>query len=321
MSHQESITSKPLPHSLMRKSPDKVVLVTGANGLLGQKVVDVFAPHFTVVATDLIRESVRPLDNARYHPLDITDKAAVKDLFTDLEPDILVNCAAYTDVDRAEEERETAWQVNAAAVKKMARLLRRMGTKFVQVSTDYIFDGTDGPYDESARPEPVNYYGTSKLAAENELKASGIDHVIIRTNVLYGAAEQVSKNFVLWVMDSLRAGEKIQVVDDQYNNATLANGLAECIAIACVMNARGVYHYAGTDLINRYEFALKIAQFFGFNADLITPCKTEELNQLAARPRKSGLITDKVVENLSIQLYDTQAGLQQVEKDVQQCEI
>jgi len=305
----------------MSVQTDKLILVTGANGLLGQKVVDVFSPHFRVLATGQEEESVRALSNAKYEQLDITDKQEMKECFQSREPDIVVNCAAYTNVDRAEEERKKAWQVNAAAVKKMVRVLRRLETKFVQISTDYIFDGTDGPYDESARPEPINYYGTSKLAAENEVKASGIDHIILRTNVLYGAAESVNSNFVLWVMKSLEESTPIRVVDDQYNNATLANGLAECIAIACVMNVHGVYNYAGTDLINRYEFALKIADFFGYDTDLITPCKTEELNQRAERPRKSGLITDKVVNNLHIQLYDTEAGLQQVEKDLQQCEI
>ncbi|MBS1272488.1 MAG: dTDP-4-dehydrorhamnose reductase [Candidatus Marinimicrobia bacterium] len=305
----------------MSAQSEKRILVTGANGLLGQKVVDAFAPHFRVIATGREEKSVRPLTSATYQQLDITDKPAMKECFQSYEPEIVVNCAAYTDVDQAEVEKKVAWQVNAAAVKKMVRVLRRIGTKFVQISTDYIFDGTSGPYDESARPEPINYYGTSKLAAENEVKASGIEHLILRTNVLYGAAESVNSNFVLWVMQSLENNTPIRVVDDQYNNATLANGLAECIAIACVMNVHDVYNYAGTDLINRYEFALKIADYFDYDADLITPCKTEELNQHADRPRKSGLITDKVVKNLHIQLYDTEAGLRQVEKDLQQCEI
>ncbi|MCF7802740.1 MAG: dTDP-4-dehydrorhamnose reductase [Candidatus Marinimicrobia bacterium] len=305
----------------MSMQTDKQVLVTGANGLLGQKVVDAFKPHFSVIATGLEKQSVRSIDPASYQRLDLTDHDQLKDCFDEYRPDIVVNCAAYTDVDGAENEKETAWQVNALAVKRMVRILRRMGTKFVQISTDYIFSGEDGPYDESARPEPVNYYGTSKLAAENEIKASGIDHVIFRTNVLYGAAESITPNFVLWVMKSLEENEPIQVVDDQINNATLANGLAECIAIGCVMNAKGVYNYAGTDLINRYEFALKIADYFGYNVDLISPCKTKDLNQTAERPLRSGLLTDKVVKNLHIQLYDTEAGLQQVEKDLQQCEI
>jgi len=304
-----------------QKNTNKTVIVTGANGLLGQKTVETFAPHFNVIATSVEPEPVLDIESVEYRGLDITEFDAMKEFFDDYEPDILVNCAAYTNVDGAEKQKETAWRVNAMAVKKMAHQLRRKNTKFVQISTDYIFNGDDGPYSETDRPDPVNYYGTSKLAAENEIKASGIDHLIIRTNVLYGAANQIKNNFVLWVIKSLENHQPIRVVDDQINNATLANGLAECIMMGCVMNARGVYNYAGTDLISRYEFAQKIAEYFGYNVDLIEPCKTADLNQAAPRPLNSGLQTDKVVRDLHIRLYDTRAGLKQVEKDLQQCEI
>ena len=167
----------------------------------------------------------------------------------------------------------------------------------------------------------MNYYGTSKLAAENAVKASGIEYLIVRTNVLYGAAPGIKNNFVLWVIKSLENHRNIRVVDDQFNNPTLADGLAECLMMAVVMNARGVYNYAGTDLNNRYEFALQIADYFGYEKSLISPCKTSDLNQAAPRPMKSGLITDKVVNDLHIRLYDTRAGLKQVEKDLKQCEI
>ncbi len=303
------------------KNANKTVIVTGANGLLGQKVVETFAPHFNVVATGIEPKPVLDIESVEYRALDLTDFDAMKTFFDGYSPDILINCAAYTNVDGAEEERETAWQVNTMAVKKMAHQLRRKNAKFVQISTDYIFNGENGPYSEKDRPEPINYYGTSKLASENEIKASGIDHLIIRTNVLYGAANHVKNNFVLWVINSLENHQHIRVVDDQINNATLANGLAECIMMGCVMNARGVYNYAGTDLISRYEFAHKIADYFGYDTDLIEPCKTADLDQAAPRPLNSGLTTDKVVRDLHIRLYDTRAGLKQVEKDLKQCEI
>lgn len=306
---------------MSKKNSNKTVLITGANGLLGQKTVNTFAEHFGVLATDIQSPPATSTTGAEYHSLNLTDFAALKKFLDDRAPDILVNCAAYTNVDGAESDRETAWNVNAMAVKKMCHILRRKKTKFIQISTDYIFDGQNGPYDEGARPDPLNYYGTSKLAAENAVKASGIDYLIVRTNVLYGAAPGVKNNFVLWVKTSLENHQKIRVVDDQVNNATLANGLAECLLMACVMNARGVYNYAGTDLINRYVFAQKIADYFGYDKSLISPCKTADLNQPAPRPLNSGLITDKVVNDLHIRLYDTRAGLKQVEKDLKQCEI
>jgi len=300
---------------------DKTVVVTGANGLLGQKVVGEFQPHFNVIATGLEPEPVVTWDDANYRQLDITDYDSVKTLLDESEPAFVVNCAAFTDVDGAEEKKETAWAINATAVKKMVRLLRRKQTKFVQISTDYVFDGVSGPYSEKDRPSPINYYGTSKLAADNAVIASGVDHLIFRTNVLYGAAKQVH-NFVLWVIRSLRAQKAISVVDDQVGNPTLANGLAHAILMGCVMNARGIFNYAGSEMLDRYTFALQIAGHFSLDESLITPCKTEELDQLvASRPRSSGLKTEKVVEELHIRLYDTKSGLTQVEKDLQQCEI
>lgn len=303
------------------KPAKKRAVIIGANGLLGQKVVDAFAPHFRVIATGREDAPVRDLPNVEYIRLDLLDYRRVKDFFADIQPHFVVNCAAFTDVDGAEDNRKIARKVNATAVKKMVQVLRRVDSKFVQISTDYIFNGTNGPYRENSRPNPVNYYGQTKWEAENAIKASGIDYLIFRTNVLYGVADKVGQNFVLWVLQSLGDEKEIHVVDDQINNPTLANGLAEGILLGCVMNARGVYHYAGTELVSRYEFAYRIAEHFGLSTELIHPCTTAELQQTAPRPLQSGLITDKVVEELHIRLYDLCAGLKQVEKDLQKCEI
>lgn len=306
---------------MVQEKSNKKVVVTGANGLLGQKVVEAFAPHFTVVATGYEPEPVFGVDAVKYLPLDITDYTGTKHFLSETNPDIVVNCAAYTNVDKAEQEKDLARKINAAAVRKMAQVLRRLKAKFVHISTDYIFDGTDGPYDESQRPSPVNYYGQTKWEAENGVIASGVDHLIFRTNVLYGVANNVGSNFVLWVIKSLEEQKQIRVVDDQINNPTLANGLAEAILIGCVMNANGIYNYAGTDLVTRYEFARKIAKYFQLPVENITTCSTEDLGQEAPRPLHSGLVTDKVVRDLHIRLYDILAGLKQVEKDLQKCEI
>lgn len=300
---------------------EKSVIITGANGLLGQKVVEEFAPHFQVVATGLEAEPAQQWEGTEYQRMDITDTDSLSDLVSAVRPAVVINCAAYTDVDGAESEKETAWAVNAAAVKKMVRVLRRKEIKFVQISTDYVFDGTDGPYSEKDRPSPVNYYGTTKLAGDNAVIASGIDHLIFRTNVLYGVIPG-GNNFVLWIIKSLRDGKAIRVVDDQVNNPTLADGLAHAILMGCVMNARGIFHYGGSELMDRYTFALRIAEHFQLDSSLISPCKTGDLEQLVAdRPRKSGLKTEKVVHDLHITLYDTNSGLTQVEKDLKQCEI
>jgi dTDP-4-dehydrorhamnose reductase len=214
-----------------------------------------------------------------------------------------------TNVDACETEREMCWKVNVEGVENLIEAAKRSDTKVIHVSTDYVFDGKAGPYTEDDRPEPLSYYGKSKLASENALRRSGIPFVIARTMVLYGFAPGVKPNFALWLIENLEKRKKVTVVDDQIGNPTLVDDLAYGLIQAFEMERTGIYHIAGRDIVSRYEFALKLAKVFDLDPLLITPIKTASLHQPAPRPLKSGLLTLKAEVELGYKPSTVEQGL------------
>jgi len=250
------------------------------------------------------------LQSAGYEQVDITSKKDVKRLVHTVEPDVIVNCAAFTNVDACETERELAWKINVGGVEHLIEVARRNNARIVHVSTDYIFDGKSGPYDELSRPEPLSYYGKSKLASENVLRSAGIHFVIARTMVLYGYAVGVKANFALWLVQSLQAKQTVRIVDDQIGNPTLVDDLAYGLLRAVELGKTGIFHIAGREITSRYEFALRLARVFGLDESLILPIKTASLKQPAARPLKSGLITLKAEVELGYKPSSIEHGLE-----------
>jgi len=287
------------------------VLVFGANGLLGQKVADLLVRGTPASVTLSSFESapVRPMEPAEYVQADITSKKDVKQAVAHAEPDVIINCAAITNVDACETERETAWKVNVGGVEHIIEAARRTGATIVHVSSDYIFDGKNGPYTEDDRPEPLSYYGKTKLAGENSLRASGMNYLIARTMILYGFAAGVKQNFALWLIQSLEKQTPVRIVDDQLGNPTLADDLAYGLLRGVELGRTGVYNIAGRDIVSRYEFAVRIARAFSLDASLISPVKTAQLRQPAHRPLKSGLITLKAEVELGIHPSTIEQGL------------
>ena len=164
----------------------KKILVVGSNGLLGQKMTELLlrgSPHSVVLSSIEPRPAVS-YQAVEYLQLDITSKKDVKQAFAAAEPDVVINCAGMTNVDACETEREATWKINVGGVENLAESARSHGTMVVHVSTDYVFDGKSGPYNEEDRPNPLSYYGKSKLASENVLRAAGVPFVIARTMVL-----------------------------------------------------------------------------------------------------------------------------------------
>jgi len=285
------------------------IMITGCNGLLGQKLVAQFDGNFEVLGVDLGEKSVLEGENFQYLKLDITKRKEVKKAILDFKPEFIINCAAYTDVDGCERNKSLCWEVNVGGVENLIYAGKKVGAKIIHLSTDYVFNGKRGSYTEEDQPDPINYYGKSKLASENAIKASGIDYVIIRTAVLYGKAIGVAPNFVTWLLEKLRKGEKVNIVDDQFGNPTLADNLASGIRKMVSMDASGLYHLAGREVIDRYNFALKIAQIFNLDESLINRVKTDQLNQLAKRPLMAGLVVEKVQEELGVKLLNVEEGL------------
>lgn len=280
----------------------KRVLIIGANGLVGQKLTEIFSHdrRFDLLISARQSEAYNQAASFGYVQLDASHLATVKELVWNFSPEIIINAAAYTDVDGCEREKELSWKANVTAVENLVAASRLVGARVIHISTDYVFDGKAGPYDETAIPNPLSYYGKEKLASENAVRASGENWAIVRTMVVYGVAAKVKKNFAIWLAQELKKGNKVNIVSDQFGNTTLADDLAHGIYELVRQNKRGLYHMAGSDILSRFEFARKLAHEFGFDSSLIHPIKTAELNQLAARPLQSGLITLKAQAELGV---------------------
>lgn len=291
-------------------SESKKILVTGANGLLGQKVAELFKheSYHQLILTDL-KDSAEESKGFDYFPMDITKKDDVKDAVKKYMPDIIINCAAFTNVDGCESERELSWKVNVDAVKNFIIASRINNAKIIHISTDYIFDGKVGNYDEQSKPNPLSYYGKSKLAAENALVTSGIDYTIVRTMIIYGSGKNLRPNFALWLINMLSAKQPVKIVDDQFGMPTMVDDIAWGLVKIVNLNKSGIYNICGSEYLSRYEFAVKLANIFEYDENLIMPIKTTDLNQAADRPMNSSFILLKAETALGIKTLNVTDGL------------
>lgn len=279
----------------MDRPGNERLLITGGNGLLGTKLI---ALCLRSGAAEPVSVSRQPCANAylgrfTFHQLDITDPAATRALLEQVRPRWVIHTAAMTDVDGCERQPEAAWRANLEGARSVAAACRAVEAHLVHLSTEYVFDGRDGPYDEEAPVNPLSVYGRTKLASELAVRELCPWAAIARTTVLYGYAPNTRPNFVTWLLARLRRGEPVRVVDDQVGSPTLADNLAEmCLALA-LARARGIYHTVGADRLDRYRFARLAAEVFALDPALIQPISTAELRQPAPRPLRAGLLVDK----------------------------
>jgi dTDP-4-dehydrorhamnose reductase len=241
--------------------------------------------------------------------LDITRQELVLDTLERIAPAAVVNTAALTNVDACEKERDTAWAVNVDGVRYLQQGCQSRGIMLIQLSSDYVFDGEAGPYAEDATPRPIGFYGLTKLESERIVAASSSPWAVVRTNVLYGWAQGVRANFALWVYSHLAAKKLIRAAIDQYGNPTLADNLAEGILVLLAKKLTGICHIAGGDYVSRWAFALKVAQVFGLDHELIAPVLSSQLSQKAARPHWGGLRVQKATQQLGFSIVGIQEGL------------
>lgn len=278
------------------------ILITGSCGLLGQELVRILSrvPNYDVLATARGSSPLYSDASVGYAGLDVTDFRRVKEVMEDFSPHVIVNCAALTRVDACETEREQCWQVNVEAVENLVRLCRNSGTRLIQISTDFVFDGRDGPYREDARPNPVNFYGKSKLAAENAVRQLSPDKwAIARTVMVYGTGNALKhENIALWMLNRLARGSDIRVYVDQYRSPTYVVDLAQGIERLIRYHRSGVYHLSGRECVSIHEFAIELAREFEFDASLIHPVTSQEMERTAQRPLQTGFIILKAETEL-----------------------
>ncbi len=287
------------------------IFITGANGLLGQKLVNLLQQQTGVHLIATARSaSVLPISRGEFHILDITNPNQVDAVLRTTRPDVVIHTAAMTNVDQCENEREACWLNNVTAIEYLVQACTQYNIRLVHVSTDFIFDGTEGPLTETAQPNPVNYYGESKLAAEKIIQQSNVSWCILRTVLVYGVSTDMSRsNIVLWVKKSLEEGKKISVVNDQWRTPTLAEDLATGCYLAAIKKATGIYHISGKDFITPYDIALQTAKFFNLDASLIQPTDSAVFKQPARRPLKTGFIIDKAKKELGYEPHSFSEGL------------
>ena len=294
----------------------KRILIIGSNGMLGQRLVDFYSSDKKVELMCASVESSSLIPEMNYAQLDITQKNKVKELILDFFPDVIINTAAYTNVDKSETERETAWKINVNGVENIALYAWTVDAHLIHISSDYIFDGKNGPYSEGDKPMPIGYYGRTKLAGENSIRISGVRFSIIRTNILYGPTKYGRPDFVKWVINSLRANESIRIVTDQIGNPTYIDDIVSAISKLVEFKKEGIYNIGGIEMLSRFDFTRRIAEYFNLNKKLIFPILTKDLNQPAHRPLKSGLITLKAETELGYKPHSIETTFELMKREL-----
>jgi dTDP-4-dehydrorhamnose reductase len=287
------------------------ILVTGSNGLLGQKLVELISSqHDCHLIATAKSKLVQQLRRGEFHHLDITVKAEVNDVISKAKPDVVIHTAAMTQVDQCEMEKEKCWLSNVTAVEYVVRACEKNNVHLVHLSTDFIFDGTHGPLDENEKPNPLSYYGESKLAGELAVQQSKVSWSILRTVLVFGVTKDMSRsNIVLWVKKSLEEGKTINVVNDQWRTPTLAEDLAQGCFLAAKTKAKGVYNISGDEMMTPYDIAIATADFFKLNRTLIQQTDSTKFTQPAKRPPKTGFIIEKAKRVLGYQPHSFAEGL------------
>jgi len=282
----------------------KTVLITGSNGLLGQKLISLVrkSKRVNLIATSKGADRYPFPDGYTYAEMDITDSDQITNVVNQYRPDVIINTAAITNVDTCHVERELCRRINVDAVKSLISVCEECGIHLIHLSTDFVFDGANGPYDEFAETNPISYYGESKRDAEILVQKAACKWSIVRTVLVYGITANMSRsNIALWVKSSLEKGVAIKVVDDQWRTPTLAEDLAEGCLLVAEQEAEGIYHISGEDMLTVFNIAERVASFWNLDSSLLSPVSSASLNQDAKRPIKTGFLLDKARETLGYQ--------------------
>lgn len=297
----------------------KKILLTGSNGLLGQKIIDLLRYHteYELIASSKGENRYPKEGGYIYENLDITNPLEVERIIAKYEPYAVINTAAMTNVDQCESDKENCDLLNIKAVEYLIKACAKHKVYMVHLSTDFIFDGESGPYREEDAAKPLSYYGQSKYEAEKLLIDSDIDYSILRTIIVYGVAAKMSRsNIVLWAKSALEKGDKVKVVNDQFRMPTLAEDLAQACILAIDKKAKGIYHISGKDYMSVIEMVRRIAKFYKLDEGLIEETDSTTLNQAAKRPPRTGFVIEKAIKELGYAPHSFEEGLAIVAKQL-----
>lgn len=294
----------------------KSILVTGSNGLLGQHLVDALLKNnykVTGISRGADRNSVSYSQHYQYVDLDITDGAAVRQAILSLKPELVIHAAAMTQVDQCEEDKPLCYNVNVSATRFLVDSLKEIAAKIIYLSTDFIFDGRSGPYDEQAEPNPVNYYGSTKVQAEKAVMESGLRWAIVRTVLVYGnTIAGTRSNILSWLKENLEEGRPLKVVDDQERTPTFVEDLVNGILLIIKKNEEGVFHISGAETLTPFQIGEKIADYLQHPQTLLERVNASVFRQPGERPLKTGFIIDKAKQQLGYRPASFQEALQKI---------
>lgn len=294
----------------------KKLLVTGSNGLLGQKIVEILAgtKKVRIIATSKNTDKIAGVKGYDFELLDLANYVETEYIIRVHNPDTIIHTAAMTQVDKCEEQKADCWEINVEAVKNLVKCSNSVNAHLIHLSSDFVFDGIKGPYSETDTTNPLSYYGLSKLEGEKILMSTAYKWTIVRTILVYGVNRSLTRsNIVLWVKNSLEAGKPIRVVNDQFRAPTLVDDLANaCIEIA-VREKEGLFHISGPEMMSILDIAYKVADYYKLDKSLITPVSSAKLNEIAQRPRSTGFVLEKARMELDYHPQLFKEGLQIVD--------
>ncbi|MCW4004815.1 MAG: dTDP-4-dehydrorhamnose reductase [Candidatus Bathyarchaeota archaeon] len=291
------------------------LLITGASGLYGSKLAQLaLARNFEVNSCDV--QNLSACSN--FVRLDITDRSMVEESFRSIKPDVVVHAASLTDVDKCELNQELAWKVNVEGTKNIVEAAKSAGSFLIYISTDYVFSGEAGCYTEGDKPKPINYYGLTKLKGE-EIVQTLTEYFIARPSVIFGSTPAAGKvNFALWLIETLRKGERVKIITDQWNTPTLNTNLAEMTLEVVECRLTGTYHLCGASRVSRFEFAELLADAFSLDKCLIEPVESSSFSWVAKRPRDSSLDTSKAQQDLRVKPLGLGDALERLRSELSQ---
>lgn len=295
----------------------KKVLVTGSNGLLGQKLTDIYRNQqdIELIATGRGPDRYPKKEGYVYDELDITSEEDVMSKILKHSPDCIIHTAAMTNVDACELDKEGCVAQNIEAVRFVVKAANAIQAHLVHLSTDFIFDGTAGPYTEDGEPNPLSFYGDSKLKGEEIVMQGAEKWAILRTVLVYGLVADMSRtNIVLWARDALKNRKPIKVVDDQFRTPTLAEDLAMGCRLTEQHQAQGVFNISGKDYMSIYDLVERVSTYFGFTMDLVERVSSDTLQQPAKRPPVTGFVIDKAKHVLGYNPHSFEEGIKLVQE-------
>ncbi len=290
----------------------KTVLITGSNGLLGQKLIKQYKQksNIKLVATSRGEDRYPNSEGYDYRSMNITDRNEVFACIGEVNPDCIINTAAMTNVDACESDKVGCKKLNVDAVEYLVEAANACDAHLIHLSTDFIFDGTKGPYKEDDEPNPLSYYGWSKLESERIVRESCKTWSIARTMLVYGIVHDMSRsNIVLWAKGALEKGQPINVVNDQFRTPTLAEDLAKGCMLIEEKEAQGVFNISGKDFMSIVEMVERVAKYFDLDPSIISTISSETLNQAAKRPPITGFDLTKSRKMLGYEPRSYEEGI------------